>query len=158
MSARQRIYRVHGRALELPRRARLRFKYIPGFGSFWKWRFAAQFEVWTLTRHGGLAQRVRAGGKQVYCLRDFRHVWPFVTHSPDFERYPACSQDPWLRHAVLGLSPGWGDYYPDDYRPVHRRDGACTGRFALRHVADPTNAVSESDETNNAAWATVRLP
>ncbi len=155
MTVRQRISRVAGAPLELPRPgARVVWKAIPGQGHYWKFQDAARFELWTM---GEDRRLVRTGPKQIYCLRDLQRSRG-ATRGPSRAVFPGCSQDPGERRRVLGTSVGWADVYPAGYHENWIDVTGLRGCFALWHVADPLNHLVESDEANNARRTVVRLP
>ena len=158
MRTRQGIYRVNRSRLTISSRAYLRFTTVPGFGPFWKWRDAARFELWSVDDRGRRLALVRAGGKKLYCLRDYAHPGPRFRFSPPRRVYPACSQERRRRAVVLGTSVGWSDYYPASYPQQFIDVTGLRGRFAYVHVADPVNGMMESNETNNVGATIVSLP
>ena len=135
MRVTQRIYDFSGSILNLPSpRARVVFKNIPsgpGAGRFWKFKDAAEFQLWTLDRSGRRRQLVRRGVKQVYCLRDLVRV-SGVPRSPGGPVYGACSEDGGARSVVLGTSVGWADRYPSDYYQQWIDVTGLRGRFPGR--------------------------
>jgi hypothetical protein len=148
MRAVQLIRGYDGRTYRFSTGARLALKYIPGQGSYWKFRNAASFELWSVGAGNRLLRRVRTGPKLLYCLRDLKkRFWsPF---SPPSRHFPACSQDPTLRSRVLGTSVGWSDDYPSSYNEQWIDVAGLRGRFAFFQVVDPLNHIHESNESNN---------
>jgi len=59
---------------------------------------------------------------------------------------------------VLGLSPGWGDVYrwqrPGQFVPF---DGLGDGKYVVRATVDIKNAIMETDDSDNAAYAYVEV-
>jgi hypothetical protein len=154
MFVRQRLFTRRGH-VSIPRPgARIVFKAIPGQGGYWKFQDAAHMELWTM---GPQRRLVRAGEKLVYCLRDLRRTHP-LGRSPRHRQFGACSRDPRRQRVVLGTSVGWADIYPAPYYEQYIDVTGLRGCFALWHIADPGNAIIESDETDNAARTIVRLP
>ena len=92
-----------------------------------------------------------------YCLRDLQRTHPRA-RSPRRRVYPACSTSRRKRRVTLGTSVGWSDVYPPAYPEQYLDVTGLRGCFAYRHTADPRNGIYESDETNNSAQVTVRLP
>jgi hypothetical protein len=158
MRARQRIYRRAGGKIGVATGARLIFKAIPGQGSYWKFLHAARFELFRRDGAGRRAGRVRRGPKVSYCLRDLDHSHPGLARSPRRYRYPACNQSPRTRRVTLGTSVGWSDVYPPAYHEQWIDVTGLRGCFDFVHTADPRNGIYESDERNNSAAVTVRLP
>jgi len=158
MRARQRIYRRRGGRIAVGTGARLYFKAIPGQGRYWKLLDAARFELWRLDSRGRATKRVKKGPKVSYCLRDLKHTSPRRRRSPAAFVYPACNKSGATRRVTLGTSVGWSDVYPPTYPEQWIDVTGLRGCFAYRHIADPLNGIFESDEGNNSASVTVRLP
>jgi Lysyl oxidase len=158
MRARQRIYRRGGgRRLGIRTGARLYFKYVTGQRRFWKFLYAAKFELWRLNSEGRRVRKVKRGPKVSYCLRDLRRT-RFLARSPGRRVYPACNTNPRTRKVRLGTSVGWSDIYPPSYPEQYLDVTGLRGCFAYRHTADPRNGIYESNESNNTAQVIVRLP
>lgn len=158
MRGRQRIYRRSGGKIGITTGARLIFKAIPGQGSYWKYLYAAKFELFRRDGKGRRANRVRRGPKVSYCLRDLDHSHPGLPRSPRTFVYPACNQSPKTRKVTLGTSVGWSDVYPPAYHEQWIDVTGLRGCFDYVHTVDPRNGIYESNERNNAASVTVRLP
>ena len=158
MSVRQRIHRRGGGSILLETVGRLAFKAIPGQGGYWKMHAAARLELWSINAAGVQLTRSRVSPKLDYCLRDLRRTLPRLPGSPAKEVYPGCNQDPEIRSVRLGTSVGWSDIYPASYYEQFVDVTGLRGRFALVHVADPTNVLFESNETNNASRRLITLP
>jgi len=158
MRARQRIHRRGGGRLWIDTGARLLFKAIPGQGAYWKFQWAARFELWRLDRRGERRKRVRRGPKVSYCLRDLDHSRPRLPRSPRRFVYPACNQSPSRQRVVLGTSVGWSDVYPPGYHEQWIDVTGLRGCFDYVHTVDPLNGIYESNERNNSATVTIRLP
>ena len=158
MRGRQRIYRRGGGKLGIATGARLTFKAIPGQGSYWKYLYAAKFELFRRDGEGRRANRVRRGPKVSYCLRDLDHSRPGLPRSPRRYRYPACNQSAKTRKVTLGTSVGWSDVYPPAYHEQWIDVTGLRGCFDYVHTVDPRNGIYESSERNNTAFVTVRLP
>lgn len=158
MKARQQIHRRDGSKLSVRTGAHLGFKFVPERGRFWKFRHAAQFELWRLDKKGRRTKRVRVGPKVYYCLRDLERVYP-GKNSPKERVYPACNQNRGQQRVTLGTSVGWADIYgsryPDQWINVK---GVRRGCYAYVHIADPRNGIYELSEENNEAQTVVRLP
>lgn len=158
MRGRQRIYRRGGGRIGITTGARLYFKYVQGQTHYWKFFRAARFELWRLNSRGERTRRVRTGPKVNYCLRDLVHSRPGRRGSPGGRVYPACNTRYGTRRVTLGTSVGWSDVYPPTYPQQWINVTGLRGCFAYRHVADPLNGIYESNEHNNSASVTVRLP
>lgn len=158
MRGRQRIYRRSGGRIGINTGATLFFKFVPGQLRYWKFRNAARFELFRLDRRGRIARRVRTGPKVSYCLRDLEHSRPRRRRSPRRQVYPACSTRADARRVTLGTSVGWSDVYPPTYPEQWIDVTGLRGCFSYRQTADPLNGIFESNERNNSAAVTVRLP
>lgn len=157
MSVRQAIHRRSGKPKLFDTNARLAFYDIPGQGPYWKFHFAALFEVWSLDSAGNRLERVRKGPKVNYCFRDLERTKPSA-RSPREMVYPACSQDPRKRKRTLGTSVGWSDIYPSTYYQNWINVKGLRGCFDFVLTADPQNNLYENDEANNAGSRRIRLP
>ncbi len=158
MRARQRIYRRGGgRRLGISTGARLYFKYVAGQTRYWKFLYAAKFELWRINSQGRRLRKVKRGPKVSYCLRDLQRTRPRA-RSPRRRVYPACNTNPRTRRVRLGTSVGWSDIYPPTYPEQYLDVTGLRGCFAYRHTADPRNGIYESNERNNSAQVFVRLP
>ncbi len=158
MRARQRIYRRGGGRIGIDTRARLFFKLIPGQSRYWKFLHAARFDLFRVDSSGRIGTRVRRGPKVSYCLRDLSHTGRRRPRSPARRVYPACNTRSGTRRVTLGTSVGWSDVYPPTYPEQWIDVTGLRGCFSYRHTADPLNGIYESNELNNSASVTVRLP
>jgi len=158
MRGTQRVYRRRRGPLEISTGARLFFKFVPGQLRYWKYQRAAAFQLWRLNADGERTRLVRRGPKVSYCLRDLAHTRPKRSRSPRPFVYPACSTNPRQQEVTIGTSVGWSDVYPPSYPEQWVDVTGLRGCFAYRHIADPANGIYESNERNNSASATVRLP
>lgn len=158
MRGRQRIYRRGGGRIGISTGARLMFKAIPGQGSYWKFVYAASFELYRRDRRGRRTGRTRRGPKVSYCLRDLDHSRPRLRRSPRSRVYPACNQSASTRKVTLGTSVGWSDVYPPAYHEQWIDVTGLRGCFDFVHTADPRNGIYESNERNNRGAVTIRLP
>lgn len=162
----QAIYGPRRRARLFRTAAELIFKHVPGqryehpmIGAFsyWKLAHAAGFQLWSIDAHRHALQLVRTGPKVDYCLRDLFRTRPSL-RSPPAPVYPACSQDPYMRHDVLGTSVGWSDVYPYEYPQQWIDVTGLRGRFAYVQVVDPDNRLIESNHENDVSETYVELP
>ena len=149
-----------------PTRAALVYKDVPGYrfgngsvgdASYWKFRYAAGFQLWSIDSHRRAVRLVRLGPKLDYCLRDLFHTSP-RPGSPGGAVYPACNQNRGVRTDVLGTSVGWSDVYPSDYPEQYIDVTGLHGRFAYVQIVDPFNLLYESNEHNNRSETYVSLP
>jgi len=166
MSVSQVVYDNVGQRHVFPTRGQLVFKHVPGYRydrpgvgdfTYWKFRFAAAFQLWSVDPQGRALRLVRFGPKLDYCLRDLFRTHP-SGHSPSDAVYPACSQRADLLRNVLGTSAGWSDVYPYDYPEQWIDVTGLRGRFAYVQIADPLNLLYESDKQNNVSETYVGLP
>ncbi|MEK6228134.1 MAG: lysyl oxidase family protein [Actinomycetota bacterium] len=158
MKGRQRIYKRSGGRLGINTGARLFFKFVPGQRRYWKFYRAASFTLWRLDGSGRRIELVRRGPKVSYCLRDLSHSRPGRRRSPRRFVYPACNTEPGKRRVTIGTSVGWSDVYSPGYPEQWIDVTGLRGCFSYQHKADPTDVLYESDERNNSASVTVRLP
>jgi hypothetical protein len=158
MRAVQVIHRRGGGETVVRTGAHLGFKAIPGQGHYWKFRYAARFELWRLDSHGRRVKLVRTGAKQYYCLRDLDHTDAHRPRSPHHRVYPGCNQDAGTRKVTLGTSVGWSDVYPSTYNEQYIDVTGLRGRFEFVHRADPRNGIWETNEDDNASGTIVKLP
>ncbi|MDP9187967.1 MAG: hypothetical protein M3O25_01815 [Actinomycetota bacterium] len=157
MSVRQAIRTTAGKRRLYDTPGRLIFYKIPGQGPYWKFRFAALFQIWSLDEAGNRVELLRKGPKVSYCFRDLKRTRP-GPDSPGKRIYPACSQDPKLEARTLGTSVGWSDIYPSTYYQNWINVKGLRGCFELVITADPLNHLFENDEANNEGSRRVRLP
>ncbi len=162
----QAIYDRKGRPHLFKTAATLVFKYVPGerYGfptiesfSYWKFRHAAAFQLWSIDSRRNAVRLVRKGPKVDYCLRDLLRTAP-SPRSPRALVYPACSQDPNVKRDVLGTSVGWTDSYPYEYPQQWIDVTGLRGRFAYVQVADPDRLLIESNHKNDISETYVQLP
>jgi hypothetical protein len=162
----QAIYDRRGRRHLFRTAATLTYKYVPGerygYGnvgdaSYWKLKHAAAFELWSIGPHRRAIRLVRRGPKVDYCLRDLFHTRSSKS-SPSAPVYPACSQNPSIRHDVLGISVGWTDGYPYEYPEQWIDVTGLRGRFAYVQIANPDGLLIESNRRNDVSETYVELP
>jgi hypothetical protein len=162
----QGIYDRHGRRHLFRTPATLVYKYVPGerygYGnvgaaSYWKFKHAAAFQLWSIDAHYRVVRLVRTGPKVDYCLRDLFRTDP-SRRSPSTLVYPACNQNPRIHHDILGTSVGWTDAYPYEYPQQWIDVTGLRGRFAYVQRADPDNLLRESDHRNDVSETYVALP
>jgi hypothetical protein len=162
----QAIYDRRGRAHLFRTAAHLAYKFIPGerygYGdvgeaSYWKFRHAAAFELWSVGPHRRALRLVRRGPKVDYCLRDLTRTRP-SSRSPAAAVYPACSENPNMRRDVLGTSVGWSDVYPYSYPEQWIDVTGLRGRFAYVQIVDPDDLLLESSKHDNVSETYISLP
>ena len=157
MRAVQVIHKKGGGKMIVRTGAHLGWKAISGQGHYWKFRYAARFELWKVDSHDNPIKLVRVGEKQYYCLRDLEHRSPHMPRSPHHRVYPGCNQDRSKRKVTLGTSVGWSDVYPSTYNEQYVDATGLHGRFMFVHRADPRNGIWESNEDNNASGTILKL-
>jgi hypothetical protein len=162
----QAIYDRRGHPHLFKTDATLVFKYVLGerYGfpaieafSYWKFRHAAGFELWSIDSHRQAVRLVRKGPKVDYCLRDLLRTFP-SPRSPNAPVYPGCNQDPNIKSDVLGTSVGWTDSYPYEYPEQWIDVTGLRGKFAYVQIADPDNLLFESNHHNDVSETYVQLP
>jgi hypothetical protein len=156
-TATQKIQRRGGGKMTVRTGARLKFKFIPGQGRYWKFEHAAAFELWTVDGLLRPVKRVRTGPKVIYCLRDLKRTRP-MARSPRRFHFPGCNRSGRMKTVTLGTSVGWSDIYPSTYHEQWIDVTGLRGTFAFKHIADPKNGIWESNEDNNEGVTIVRLP
>lgn len=121
--------------------------------------------LWSAGEHGerlGSAP-VRTGRKVGYCVADILlDAWAQKGNGSRTYNAPDCffpaSSDAVNDYLVQGITPGFADVYewfvPDQFIEV---SGLGDGTYVLDTIADPENAIVESDETNNCRAVLVRL-
>ena len=166
MSAKQEILGTNGRWYGYLIDAHLDFKYVPGdrYGvgnvgdaTYWKFRNAAAFQLWSVDAERHAVALVRTGPKLDYCLRDLERTHP-SGHSPRAAVYGACNQSPGVSRDHLGTSAGWSDVYPYGYPEQWIDVTGLHGTFAFAEIADPLDLIHESNEQDNVSEVYVSLP
>ena len=103
----------------------------------------AAYQLRQVTPGNGVGAVVAAGDKVSFCLLDIDRFNPLIPGSPANGRYFSCG-------SVQGISAGWADVYDkglaDQWIDV---TDVADGQYWLEVVADPSNHLLESDETNN---------
>jgi hypothetical protein len=157
MQAVQVIHKTNGGVMYVDTHAFLGFKSIPGQGSYWKFRNAGVFKLWSVDKSDTPLKQVRTGEKQYYCLRDLKRTKPGKL-SPRGAVYPRCNQNAGAQRVTVGTSVGWSDVYPSRYYEQFIDVTGLHGRFGFFQVADPNNGIWESNESDNAGETVVSLP
>lgn len=165
MRVTQIIYRANRTRKFIRTKALLGFKFVSGrrYGftfpnfSYWKFRGAARFQLWSVDKKDRAVKLIRFGPKLFYCFRDLKRTRP-SGRSPRRAVYPACSQNPKQRRVTLGTSVGWSDIYPYTYPEQYIDVTGLRGRFAYVMVADPFHRILESNELNNVSETFLQLP
>jgi hypothetical protein len=158
MSARQVLTDASGARRRVTTGAELAYTAVPSRGgSYWKFKDAARFELWTIDAAGKRVALVRTGPKLNYCFRDLERVRSGPQVAPE-ERFGACNQRETKREVTLGTSVGWADIYPASYPGNYIDVTGLKGCFAVVQRVDPLRRVVESNEANNLSQRIVRLP
>jgi hypothetical protein len=159
MRVTQRIYKAGGGHITLRTGASLHFTDVGEYfgGSYWKVHQLARFELRKVHPDGTIGPILRTSPKLNYCLRDLDRTRS-GRRSPLNAQYPACNQDPSIRHDVLGTSVGWSDIYPADYDKQHINVSGLHGCFVFTMAVDPKHLLFESNEHDNSSHRRVRLP
>jgi hypothetical protein len=159
MRVTQRIYKAGGGHITLRTDATLHFTDVGEYfgGSYWKVHQLARFELRKVRHDGTFGSALRTSPKLNYCLRDLDRTSP-GKRSPVNAQYPACNQDPSIRHDVLGTSVGWSDIYPADYDKQYINVSGLHGCFVFTMTVDPKHLLFESNEHDNSSHRRVRLP
>jgi hypothetical protein len=159
MRVTQRIYKAGGGHITLRTDASLHFTDVGEYfgGSYWKVHQLARFELRKVRPGGAFGPVLRTSPKLNYCLRDLDRTRP-GERSPLYAQYPACNQDPTIRHDVLGTSVGWSDIYPADYDRQYINVSGLHGCFVFTMTVDPKHLLFESNEHDNSSHRRVRLP
>lgn len=157
MSVRQAIRTTAGNFKLYDTPAQLVFYNIPGQGPYWKFQFAALFQIWSIDASGNRSELLRKGPKVSYCFRDLERTDP-GPRSPRKRVYPACSQRGGINKRTLGTSVGWSDVYPSTYYQNWINVKGLRGCFDFVMIADPRNQLFENDEANNEGSRRVQLP
>ena len=140
-------------------RATLRYENADGH-RHWHLGKAARYSLWNFAKSAEVAPAQKVG----FCLQDTERIetnGPATpVYSDDAQRF--CEQDnPTIASVYMGVSAGWRDVY-DHYLAFQWVDvsDVAPGVYWLRAEVDPNDAVVESNETNDPAFATstVTLP
>ena len=115
------------------------------------------FQDWTIASVNDRATPLRRGAKTGFCFWDnYRYgaVAPAFYHPNTTSACVQRSNGP----VPMGMSVGWGDEYPSSiafqYIDI---TGLANGDYVVTLEADLDNEFVEADETNNTAWATIRI-
>jgi Lysyl oxidase/Bacterial pre-peptidase C-terminal domain len=110
-----------------------------------------QYNLRRVTPIDGVGEIVSSGVKTSFCLEDTAARFQTLPGFSSNRGYFGCGQ-------VQGISVGWAD--------VYRRNlegqwidvtGTPAGEYWLESVADPSNLIQESDETNNTTRIKINL-
>lgn len=162
----QAIYDRRGRARLFQTPAKLVFKFVPGRrydggfvggATYWKFKHAASFQLWSVDSSFKPLALVRTGPKVDYCLRDLFRTHP-SRRSPSSARYPACSRRRGIRRDRLGTSVGWSDVYPYDYPEQWIDVTGLRGRYAYVMTFDPDHLLIEANHQLDVSETYVELP
>ena len=96
----------------------------------------------------------RTSTKQTFCLADTIEINSSLEHAAQMS-YPVSNCD---QNNIQGISVGWGDKY-SWYLAGQNIDvtGLPNGVYYLYSVADKTNRIRETNNSNNGASVKIRL-
>ena len=120
------------------------------------WHFGnfAAFELHTVASDGSVGDVIVASADKVsFCLLDDEEIALDMENSPQKAAYHQCKQD-----TNQGISVGWGDSY-ESFLPGQNIDisEVADGEYWLVFVADPSNLLEESDDSNNTSAVKLNL-
>lgn len=112
----------------------------------WHFEDFSLYELWTLTRSGGLDTLVSSSDKVSYCVIDTDVIDSANNGFLPRRRYYGCGR------SLQGLSAGWGDTYKS-YLDGQSLQLAVVqdGFYALKSTANPDAILLESNYRNNFA-------
>jgi len=135
--------------------------YFAGDGhTHWHMRDIDGYELFDPSGH-----KLRDGEKHGFCFEDNTSYrdWPGrhagSPANPVYTHAAMCGQGhPEATSIVHGLSVGWGDTYPSSL-PDQGIDvtGLPDGNYQVRLTADQNGGIRESNESNNAATALIKI-
>lgn len=100
------------------------------------------------------------GAKVGFCFFDTSAHWTSLPGSPSWPRYreSGCGTRSSLA-ATMGISVGWGDQYGWDfaYQWIDIT-GLVSGEYWVRVQVDAGGSYREANESNDCAWARIRIP
>ncbi len=101
--------------------------------------------------------KVGAGAKRGFCFYDGYAYGPDLPGAPQSKVYTGCGEASSLS-VTMGISVGWADVYGWDlaYQYVDVT-GLAAGRYRLVVTVDPAGWFTESNTSNNSAWADLQL-
>ena len=101
----------------------------------------------------------RATAQKVgFCVIDSNAAFPSLPGAPDERHYSGGCGGPGVEPTEEGLSVGWADIYFFGLPGQSLRiNGLNRGRYCLRSTADPTNLITEANESNNATEVRLKL-
>ena len=123
----------------------------------WHVKRYVTYHLYALDEDGAETGEPRTDHKVGFCIYDFERS--DLDLGPDdavYERKGCGSED--STHLVMGLSPGWVDYYhwnlPGQSIPV---DGLSDGDYRIYAVADEEGVFQEETTDNNRTWVDFTL-
>lgn len=151
LRTRQAIYNTDGGVRTVDNRALM--EYAADGHDHWHIQGVMLYQLWS---DSGV---VRRGTKVGFCFLDSRRYNLSLPGAPQSQVYPesTCGDQGDLTNR-MGLSVGWGDEYPADF--AFQWIDITTlpaGEYTVQARADEQNWYVESNETNNCAWARVRI-
>jgi hypothetical protein len=119
------------------------------------WHFGefAGYQLRAAGPGGMTGEPLVSANKVSFCLVDDEQIDTALPGSRGDKVYERCRED-----EMQGISVGWGDVY-EQFLPGQSLDitGLANGDYWLTHMADPSNLIIESDETNNSAAVKIRI-
>lgn len=146
LRTRQAIYNTDGGVRYVDNRALM--EYAADGHDHWHIQGVMLYQLWS---DNGV---VRRGTKVGFCFLDSRRMYG---SSPSVYRESACGDRGDLTNR-MGLSVGWGDEYPANF--AFQWIDITTlpaGEYTVQARTDEQNWYVESNETNNCAWARIRV-
>jgi hypothetical protein len=114
----------------------------------WHFEDYANYRLLTLA-----GERLRSHSKVGFCMLDTSSVDPDLPGHPSSRVYTGCPD-----LALQGISVGWADTYtvytPGQFINV---DGLAPATYCLVGIADPSDKIVESDETDNTIRTRVHI-
>ncbi len=151
LQTQQRIYNTAGGSRLAASRALM--EYARDGHDHWHIQGVMLYQLWA---DSGL---VRRGAKVGFCFLDSTAWRLSLPGAPQLPRYfmSSCGDTGDLQNR-MGLSVGWGDHYPANFAfQWIDITGLPPGDYTVQAKADEQNWYLESNETNNCAWARVRV-
>jgi putative cell wall-binding protein len=151
MRTRQVLYDTDGGARSIDSRALM--EYAADGHDHWHIQGVMLYQLWS---DSGV---VRRGTKVGFCFLDSYRYNLSLPGAPQSQVYPErlCGDTGDLSNR-MGLSVGWGDDYPANFAFQWIDISTLpAGDYVVQARADEQNWYRESNETNNCAWARVRV-
>jgi len=97
--------------------------------------------------------------KTGFCASDNAVYDSSVPGTPKVKKYSGCGKnEPALTSIVVGISVGWGDWYPANVRYQWLDiTKVPPGTYRVWAIADPNNDFLEANESNNETWTDIKI-